>query len=503
MSQSGVPISTGENRVWIIEGRARPDHLPSYKYTHKMMALSKAFGDITPLRIPNPNKYDAFDTVRNIRGAEENATTQLVGRYLRNMKSEMLRIALAGCALDLQLHTGACNDPSDFDTFEKVLVLEDASITTWGTEDLGALDTEERAKVDETIDISAANIYEVMPLTFSEKAKTTATNEVIDVTVSDEASCGSCTSESDGCKKIYAVSKAAGGSPSTPADVIFSLDKGAGWAAHDVDSMGATDDPDGIAGVGDYIVVISADTGSMHIAIKNDFENSGDPTFIEVATGFVVGGEPQAIKSVGRTAFIAGKAGYIYKTEDPAAGVTVLEAGTVTISDLNDIDAISEDFAVAVGNDGVILVTSNGLSWGPVAYSPVGVGTHINAVAIKSATEWFIGTSTGVVWYTIDGGATWKQKALAGTTPTAINDIQISTASVMYISGVVSSHGRIWRSINGGNTWIVMPRQGSLPVSDRINSLAVCSYDPDFVVGVGLADNGTDGYVVIGQASES
>jgi hypothetical protein len=77
----------------------------------------------------------------------------------------------------------------------------------------------------------------------------------------------------------------------------------------------------------------------------------------------------------------------------------------------------------------------------------------------------------------------------------------MSTDSVFYLAHQTSAtKGRILRSFNGGYSWIVLPEKaGSLPLNDKVNALAACTFDPNFVVGVGLADNAADGFVVIGQ----
>ena len=89
--------------------------------------------------------------------------------------------------------------------------------------------------------------------------------------ICDAIGCGDCEDESDGCQKIYSVTLQAGGSPGTPADVVFSLDGGATFLAHDVDSLGAAEDPTGIACITIYIVVISNDSASLHWALKSEF----------------------------------------------------------------------------------------------------------------------------------------------------------------------------------------------------------------------------------------
>ncbi len=119
MSQSNnyVPAQTGFSRVFTMEGRARPDHAPSYDSFLKMAGVSQSFGDITKIEMPDPKKYGAFIEVGQVRGAVERVTTSLMGRYASALKSKLLRLSINQCSNDLQVHIGACQDPSDFTSF--------------------------------------------------------------------------------------------------------------------------------------------------------------------------------------------------------------------------------------------------------------------------------------------------------------------------------------------------------------------------------------------------
>lgn len=496
---------TANSRVFIIEGRASPEHSPEYESCLRMTGLSQGFGDIERIECPDPHKYGAFIEVGQVRGGTERPTTSLEGRYAMNLLSTLLKVARNGCAADVQLHFGQCQDASDFNDFEKIIILEDAVLTNYSTEDLGALASGDNASINETADISAKDAYEVVPLSVASRAGTLLTNEVIDIIICDTHSCGDCENESDGCQKIFAVTKAAGGSLGTPPDIVFSIDGGAVWYAHDIDSMLSTEDPDAVGCLDEYIVVVSNDSNSAHYALKSEFTATTDPDFTEIGTGFVVGGEPNALSTADNFMFIVGDMGYVYGTDDITAGVTVLDAGVATLDRLVDVHAISDTFAVAVGDNATVIYTTNGSTWTPVNVRPSGVGVTLNAVWVRSETEWWVGSSAGRMFYTKDYGATWTEKTFTGSSSGSVLDIQFSSDSVGYMSHqTAGTKGRVFRTFDGGYSWTLIPeKSGTMPANDKINALAVCTYDVNFLAGGGLADDGTDGFIFVASGANA
>lgn len=491
------------SRVWLLEGRARPDHAPSYENTMMFGAPSQDFGDITEIQIPNPNQRGKFVTIGIIRGEEGRVTADVTGIYALNLEDKLLKLAKRGLPADFQVHFGSCKNPSVFnDSWDKILVFEDAYLTNWGTDgDLGAMESGDQASINSTTSISADTMFEILPLKLVERAGSVVTNRLVDVIIADQIEGGSCGSESDGCKRIYAVSLAAGGSPSTPADVILSADGGATWRAVDVDSLSASENPTGIAWVTSYIVVVSADSNSLHYVAKEDLDSEAtDEAFTEVSTGFVTGKGPRSIWSVGNKAFIAGNGGYVYSMTDPGSGVVADEAGSAVSDDLLAIHALDDKFAVAVGNNGAIIKTSDGVSWSALSRI-TGAGVHLNAVWLVDQNVWFVGTSTGRLYRTVDGGVTWTEKAFPGSGSGVVRDIAFSNNTVGYIAHSTSTPaGRILRTVNGGYDWYVLPEgAGSIAANDYVAALAACEYDCNFVVGAGLADNASDGFLIVAQ----
>lgn len=498
-----TPALTGLSRVYLIDGRANPNHTPSYESCLKAGAPSQTFGDVEKVECPDPNSFGKWVEMGSIKAATERARLPLQGRYAIDVKSELLRLALKGCAADVQVHFGECTDPSVANTFTKALVVEDAYLTNWESEDLGALASGDNAAVNESTEVSASAIYEVLPMVFAEKAGALVVNEVMAGTLCDTVSCGTCSGlESSGSDKAYFLTKGAGGSAGTPAYVVYTKDKGITWYGTDVDSWATAVDGAGIACIGNYIAVIATSaTDPMAYALKSEFDGVHDPTFTDSITGFVAAGTPRAIWSWGPGAFIVGSVGYIYKCTDATAGVTVLDAGVLTSANLTAVHGISEQFAVAVGAAGAILKTEDGTTWSVVTPLNINfIATNFTGIAVRSKYTWMATTSSGRLYYTTDGGTSWFEKTFPGSGSGTAYAIAFSTDTIGYLAhGTTTPRGRLLRTFDGGNSWVLLPESTQTMVTcDYLRCIAVGS-DPNLVLAGGLADNGSDGIIVMGS----
>lgn len=490
--------TTQSARLYLIENRAGPENEVDFISFGRAESPSFPQGSVDPIIAPSPDRAGEYTKLGTTKGPPEQATVDLVGLYSRNTLSDFLRLARKGCPFDAMVIFGKCRDLKNSDDFEKVVYFPDGTATDFSISALG--EREGDTPIEETLPISAEDMFELVPLTYASRAGDIITNQVLDIIIADTASCGDCDETSDGCQKVFGITLSAGGSPGTPADVVFSLDKCGTWQAHDIDSLTVGSDPSAIAKVGTYIVVTSNDDASIEIALSSEFDGVTDPSFSTVTTGIVAGGEPNDIWSIGSKAFVVGDGGYIYSITDPTAGLTVLDAGVAVQDDLNAVHAINENFAIAVGNAGAIVKTENGTIWGAIT-GPVGVGVNLNAIWIQSEKVWWVGGTDGNLYYTIDGGTTWGTKAFSGSGSGTIHDIQFSNENVGFVAHATTAPlGRILETINGGNTFIVAPRgSGVLPANDQVTALATCREDQNFVVGVGLADDASDGYIVVGE----
>jgi photosystem II stability/assembly factor-like uncharacterized protein len=497
MSVSFTPGKSAFSRVFLIEGRSGPANAPQYQTCMRAGSFDQSFGDVEPIKVPSSARYGEFDEIGEILGEVERGSSSLIGQYAADLRSEIFRLAKQRCPVDVQIHFGACTDPRQFNRFTKALIWENTRLSSYSTDDLGAMQDGDNAAITETGDLSIKEAYEVLQLTVEARATDVVHNEVTDAVLCDLQACyDECGDESDGCQKIYVLHGGILGSPGTPPDVAWTDDGGATWSNDEIYTLTSSEEATALACVGDYLIVISQDTDSAHYKERDDVLDGVVGSWTEDDTGFV--SSPLDIWSVGALAFIVGETGYIYSYEIAGEGATVLDAGVITSEDLQAVHAIDEEHAVAVGENGVVVYTTNGVSWQQTDADPT--AEHLHAVWMRSEAEWWVGDAAGGLFYTLDSGATWTEKTLPGASVNLIMDIQFPKSSVGYVVGRAGTAGAMWRTYNGGYSWVRMPEgTGTLAGSStQLNALASCPDDVNFVVAGGAA--GSDlGVVLVGE----
>lgn len=168
-----------------------------------------------------------------------------------------------------------------------------------------------------------------------------------------------------------------------------------------------------------------------------------------------------------------GSDGKTWRSED--SGKSWVLQRTPTNSNLQDIAIWDKNRAVAVGNQGVVIVTSDGgKSWKEVVAPHSRIANKLMRVkAFGGGEAWAVGEA-GACLYTKDFGAKWTR--MLPEEDAAWNDVSFAGQH----GWLVGEFGRIGTSIDGGAHWSV----ASSPVKSSL--LAVAFKDEMSGVAVGL-----------------
>src|SRR3990172_6400604 len=374
-------------------------------------------------------------------------------------------------------------------------------ITQWADENAGAIDSSERNPTNETAELSARELYEVVPLSVAEIVAATVTGEILDVVVCDGVECGDCGEPSSGCSKVFATMAGVGATPGIVPAVVVSDDGGLTGFRRNITTLMSNETPAAAACVAGNLVIVSPQ-GGLHYTDLEDLLNQAE-TWVEASTGLVMSvGGPNAIFSTDAShTWVVGEGGYVYFSANPTNGVSVQSAGTVTAQGLNAIHGASAKHLIAVGDSNVVLLTSNGGDAWELVTGP-SVGVNLTACWMFSPSTWLVGDAAGDLFYTLDAGDTWTAISLP-VAATVINDIQFVDEAVGYLAvDITGTVGVVLRTITGGNTWYTLPESSSaaaLPDNDSVNALAVCKSDPNIVFGGGLGADAADGFLFKGS----
>lgn len=496
-----MATKSSESRLWILRplGPAAQIH---YIGCAKVADPKWDLGGTEKIECPDAAQAGKFNSVDRIAKANGDATTG-ISRLYPGQLSELLQFARERCDFDLQVAEGACREKNDYNNgWEKLVAFPEAAFSSWGLTNFGALKSDENAATTEELDVSASEVYEVGQVSLMELAKTTVVRELVSVDVCGAASCGGeCGGFRGDCKSILAVMLGTGATPGTLPSVVYSKDYGETWAAVNISSMYSNETPTDSECMGEHFVVAGQQSNSLHYCDTDDLLD-GAPVWAENITGFVAGNYPTALWAADAVhLFIAGAGGYVYFASNPGATVQVLTAGSVTTQLLYAIHGYDTLHVVAVGaNNAMIKTIDGGTTWETVTGPAAGVA--LNTVWCWGPETWLVGTASGKLYYTENSGASWTEIVLP-ITLAAVDSVKFAPdGRTAYLSGRQGAAGGVLlRSTGFGSqgTWKVLPdTRATIPVNDRINDLAVCATNT--VYGAGLADDGSDGFLIRGTA---
>jgi photosystem II stability/assembly factor-like uncharacterized protein len=473
-------------------------------------------GDISPIYVHDPRRAGKYRQIaRTTSPADLPSATISFYEKLRGVARHLIQI---GC-FTLYDVIGDCTDLSSFTSGASAytLIYSEGTVTSKSFGDRSTAGDTDNPLTTE-IGATFVDIYPAGTIGFGEVAAVDITREAIDLVYANKGGCVNCDTSDIYTSWLYVVTASSGGSPGMPAEVVYTTDGGLTWQSTNITGMGANEDPVFVDVYGDKLIVGSktaggATTGGYYYASIN--ANTGAlGTWTKVSTGFVAAKQPNDIYIDGKTFYICGDGGYIYKSDDITTGVTVLNAGSATTNNLLRIHGY-EDHIVSVGAASTIIRSINrGITWSATTTTVSLVALDIAALYVMDREYYWVGTSnSGRLFYTVTGGDLWVQKVHPGTGIGNIRDILGATSECIHFAYGNGTTATLYTSVDAGVDFVssadsAQKRIANWPVFTRANRLAV-PQGPDrgtvanYLAVAGLSGGGTDGIALIGLASIS
>lgn len=259
-------------------------------------------------------------------------------------------------------------------------------------------------------------------------------------------------------------------------------------------------DADGVAGVGEFIVVVSL--GALGVIYSDDL----GATQVALTPTVMATNGPNCVDMVDQSfVIVGGAAGFIFGSYDAARTWETLDAGGATASPITEIMICRSNpqviYAAAAAADVVIKSVNGGKTW--FAVTPTGTaGTGITSLEVVDERHVLVGTDAGELYQTSNGGTTWIQQAEPNGIGTVANVTIASIAGCgcgvfgFITENSVGNERYFYRNVNGGASgkWYQPENMEAVAADKSLNALACCG--PNHFVAVGGA-TGVDDLVML------
>ena len=449
-------LQKGNSRVFINTKRGTCGVPYEYHANMKLAGIDKSYGDSTPQYQPSDTKLNEFVEIASIRGTESRWSSSLSGRIPATYKSVLKRMAEAKCSFDAQVHFGTCANPSSFTNYDSVIILENILISNYSTDDLVALTPDERGLIQETVTITAENIYDVYDTELSEIGSTVSSlGMVVAMTKGNYSECEDC---NEPCQSYFGLilpmTCSVGGNNIT---IIYSLDDGATWGTFVLTAAALVCsnklETYNISSDGTYLYITfdetPSDGGMIYVVPIYDVINNSFGTAVKYDLENAISVYSQYLSN--KSLWIAGTLGNIFQVNLTTYSVTMRSNNELYPNVWYSIDGLDDENIIVGGETGRVLVKINDSSFRLVPIVVTGMGAitaDIYNVVMKTKKDWMVATTGGDLFCTSNAGKTWS---LVAKFNACIAQIEFSTNNV----GVLATKqpAKVYRTIDAGYSW--------------------------------------------------
>lgn len=414
--------------------------------------------DVTDVWCPRDDVYGQFERVAVIRGEKSRLTSTLTSRMSRTDLSLFYSLFRQGCPTEIKVNFGKCNDPTDGNDFEKAIFLNDVYFTSYGTDPLVVMNPGDRNVINETMDLSAGTMYEVVSINTTISSVLSSyfsMGPIIDNSITlYSPNCSSCP---DGYYFYlqYRVTNC-GGDASIEPYLIYSLDGGITF--NDLSLANLFE----LVGLDCTVDTVLLEGASINFDGANVVISTGNAQFF-LSIAQIANGSTGAYNVANLGVGVALDADTYFKT-NYAVGTNGLAVrvssvydtfvyGTNITTALFSVAAISENLFIAGGEAGVFLVGNlESTEIKPIVINGVTVVSDIYNVEAISDTC-YLASSGGTLYIGSKSGDSWKiAKTFSGQ---CISDIKMVTRSLGYLvtNNPTTQLPSLYRTTDGGHNW--------------------------------------------------
>jgi len=475
------PVFTGEGRIFINPQGYGGGTKFNYHSSMKIDGLDKSLGDLEPVYVPDPSKYDAFIEIASIQGSDSRVTSSLSGKLPIDTESPLEILARKKCKFNMQVHYGRCSKPDDFTTYESAIILKDVTLTSYNLSTLVASNPGERAMIDETASITLREFYRVFNQSFISPVPNTS-GRVLRIAHADIEGCSDeCSSYSDGNLIWIALIDA------TTNDFAVTVDGGLTWTqfANGATGHTATHYDAILVASGSYLfwtVTDNSDTTKFYAADLESVKAGFAPTALELSLTTTFRPKGYAVTEnyvyvVGTDAAGTG-GGEVWQIDKNTLAINLVHSSSAGITAVHALD----DDTIIIGNSDGELYLSEIVGFFNLVGNLGSADSAISHIHMHDEKHW-IGTSGTRVFATLNAGNSWVR----------VYDIPFGDADDAYVTwfdnlvGYMIFDQYILKTIDSGTTWKKIYTGFTATQS---NCIVVNPFNPNIFIAV-YATSGT------------
>jgi photosystem II stability/assembly factor-like uncharacterized protein len=245
------------------------------------------------------------------------------------------------------------------------------------------------------------------------------------------------------------------------ANVLYTQDGGRTWSTCAADPLAIDKHAMacGILDMGNHVIrLIVAEYyptgGQGHTAYSDDWGATWTTVNLGGATaghGPAKGGSLFVLDQ--HNIWLVGNAGYIYKSTDGGETWTAVDAGVSTTGIYQAVHFASDGVnGFAVAASGVVVRTiDGGQTWSPV--TAITATPTVSSVYAFDDDHVWVGTATGKMYYSTNGGSTWTERTGFGTYSNVKSLFFVNDYVGFALVNTAGPVGKVLRTIDGGYTW--------------------------------------------------